>query len=68
MGYRDHALIFTGVLRKLFEMYVNAFIVLSQIKKIHVFRLTQLCLNLLVKPRIFFRFSGKKYNFMHFER
>ena len=29
------------------------------IKKIPVFRVTQPYLNLLVKPRIFFRFSGK---------
>ena len=33
-----------------------------------MFRATQPYLNLLVKPRIFFRFSGKKYNLMHFER
>ena len=37
-------------------------------KKISVFRVTRPYLNLLVKPRIFFRFSGKIYNFMHFER
>ena len=34
----------------------------------HMFRLTQSYLNSLVKPRIFFRFSEKKINFMHFER
>ena len=32
---------------------------LGQIKKIHVFRVTRPYLNILVKPRIFFRFSGK---------
>ena len=38
-------------------------------KKIHVFRVTRPYLNILVKPRMFFRFSEKKnYNFMHFER
>ena len=37
-------------------------------KKISVFRVTRPYLNLLVKPRTFFRFSGKIYNFMHFER
>ena len=37
-------------------------------KKIPVFRVTQPYINLLVKPRIFFRFSGKKNNFIHFER
>ena len=37
-------------------------------KKIPVFRVTRPYLNLLVKPRIVFRLSGKKYNFMHFER
>ena len=36
--------------------------------KISVFSVTRSYLNLLVKPRIFFRFSGKIYNFMHFER
>ena len=36
-------------------------------KKIPVFRVTQPYLNLLVKPRICFRFSEKKNNFMHFE-
>ena len=37
----------------------------------HLCRIKNTCvpyLNLLVKPRMFFRFSGKKYNFMHFER
>ena len=34
-------------------------------KRIPVFRVTQPYLNSLMKPRIFFRFSGKKYNFMH---
>ena len=29
--------------------------------------ITRPYLNLLVKPRIFFKFSGKKYNYMHFE-
>ena len=33
-------------------------------KKIPVFRVTQPYLNLLLKPRKFFRFSGKKYNFI----
>ena len=33
---------------------------LGQIKE-HVFRVTQTYLNLLVKSRVFFRFSGKKY-------
>ena len=33
--------------------------ILGQIKKIPVFRVTRTYLNLLVKPRIFFRFSGK---------
>ena len=37
-------------------------------KKILVFRVTRAYLNLLVKPGIFFMFSAKKYNFMHFER
>ena len=32
---------------------------LGQIKKIPAFRVTRPYLNLLVKPRIFFRFSGK---------
>ena len=36
-------------------------------KKILVFRVTRPYLNLL-KPRIFFRFCGKIYNFMLFER
>ena len=40
---------------------------LGQIK-IPVFRVTRPYLNLLMKPRIIFRFSGQKYNFMHFER
>ena len=31
-------------------------------------RVTRPYLNLLAKPRIFFRLSGKIYNFMHFER
>ena len=34
-------------------------------KKIPVFRVTLPYLNLLVKPRIFFKFSRKIYNFMH---
>ena len=34
-------------------------IVIKQNKKIPVFRVTRPYLNLLVKPRIFFRFSGK---------
>ena len=37
-------------------------------KKLLGFRVTRPYLNLLVNPRIFFRFSGKKYNFMHFDR
>ena len=41
---------------------------IRQNKKIPVFRVTGPYLNLPVKPRIFFRFYGKKYNFMHFER
>ena len=40
---------------------------LGQIK-IPVFRVTRPYLNLLMKPRISFRLSGQKYNFMHFER
>ena len=36
--------------------------------KIPVFRVTRPYLHLLVKPRSFYRFSGKKYNFMYFER
>ena len=36
-------------------------------QKISVFSVTQLYLNLLVKPRIFSGFLKKKYNFMHFE-
>ena len=40
----------------------------DQIKKIPVFRVTRPYLNLMVKPRSFFMFSGKKYNVMHFER
>ena len=36
-------------------------------KKIPVFRVTGPYLNLM-KPRIFSGFSGKKYNFIHFER
>ena len=35
-------------------------------KKIPVFTVTRPYLNLPVKPRIFFRFSGSKYNFMKF--
>ena len=37
-------------------------------KKIPVFRVTWPYLNFLVKPRTFSRFSGKKYNYIHFER
>ena len=37
-------------------------------KKIPVFRVTGPYLNLLVKPIIYFGFSGKKYKFMHFKR
>ena len=38
-------------------------------KKMPVFRVTRPYLNLLMKPRFFFRFSGKKkHYFMHFER
>ena len=33
-----------------------------------MFRVTRPHLNLLVKTRTFFRFPGKKYNLMHFER
>ena len=47
---------------------MNLIVLIGQIKKIPVFRVAPPYLNLLVKPRIFFRFSGKKYNFMHFER
>ena len=37
-------------------------------KQTPMFRVTGPYLNFVVKPRIFFRYSGKKYNFMHFER
>ena len=40
---------------------------LGQIKKIPVLRVTGPKLNLLVKPRIFFRIFGKNINFMNFE-
>ena len=36
--------------------------------KKNVFKVTQPCLSLLVKPRVFFQVFWKKYNFMHFER
>ena len=35
-------------------------------KKIHVFRVTPSCLNLLVKPRFVFRFAGEKKEFYAF--
>ena len=61
-----------GLLRGNYVLHFNTVIVsglltLVQIrpnKKIPGF----LDLNLLVKPRFFFRLSGKKYNLMHFER
>ena len=37
-------------------------------KKIALVRVTRPYLNILVKPRIYSGFGGKKYNFMHFER
>ena len=40
---------------------------LGQIKKIPVFRVTQPYLNFTGETENFFRFSGIKYNFMHFE-
>ena len=50
------------------EFMKSAVSVLGQIKKIPLFRVIRHYLNLLVKPRILFRVSEKKYNFMHFER
>ena len=41
---------------------------MKQNKKLPVFRVTRPCLNLRVKHRISFWFSGKEYNFMNFER
>ena len=58
-------------------MYYTQCILIWQNKIIHVFRITQPYLNLLLKPRIvsdflkkynFMHFERKKYNFMHFER
>ena len=37
-------------------------------ENIYMFRVTRPYLNSLVKPRIVFRISEKKYNFMHFKR
>ena len=53
----------------IFFSYMQIFFNIMQNKKIPVFRVTRPYLNLLVKPRIFFKFSGKKNIFvMHFER
>ena len=48
-------------------MFLELNMVLRPNKKIPVFRVTQPYLNLLVKHRIFFRFSEENF-FMHFER